>query len=205
MSKEQKYQTVHHEAIREFGMAVFAKLNVPDGDAKITIDRLVEADLRGMHSHGMQRLVWYSSRLSTGKMNCKPNIRVIKETPVMALVDGNSGLGQVISNRCMAIAIKKARTHGVATVSARNSHHFGACAFWAQMALPHNMVGIAITNGGAIMAPWGGLTPTTSNNPIGVAIPANKELPIVLDMAQSIVAGGKLDPLDGLCQALYEK
>jgi LDH2 family malate/lactate/ureidoglycolate dehydrogenase len=190
---QEQYQTVIHESLRKLGLAILVKLGVPDEDARVAIDNLVEADLRGVHSHGMRRLPWYAERLIRGVINPRPNIRVIEETAAIALVDGNSGLGQVVSHRAMNIAIKKAKVCGIGTVTVRNSHHFGTCAYWAEMALPHDMIGIAITNGGPVMAPWGGLTPTLSNDPIGVAIPAKQEPPIVLDMATSIVAGGVLD------------
>jgi ureidoglycolate dehydrogenase (NAD+) len=185
------------DALRDLGLAILIKRNVPESDASITIDSLVEADLRGVASHGMQRLCWYAQRLQNGGTNARPDVRVLTETPGTALVDGDHGLGQVVSHRAMKIAIAKAHTAGIGVVSVRNSHHFGACAYWAEMALPHDMIGLTTTNGGALMAPWGGMTPSLSNDPLGVAIPAGKELPIVLDMATSVAAGGKLDVAAG--------
>ena len=193
MSPEKEYQPVNNESLRELAVAILVKPGVPQDDARVTADSLVEADLRGVHSHGMQRLPWYVKRLEKGGTNPTPDIRTISDTGAVAVVDGDGGLGQVVSHRAMALAIEKARAYGTGTVSVRNSHHFGTCAYWAEMALAHDMIGIAITNGGPIMAPWGGLTPTTSNDPVGVAIPAGQELPIVLDMATSVVAGGVLD------------
>ena len=128
-----------------------------------------------------------------GGDNPRPNVHVVTETEATAVVDGDHGLGQVVSKRAMEIAIAKARGAGVGLVGARNTHHFGASAYWAQMALPHDMIGIVTTNGGPIMAPWGGLTRSLCNDAFGVAVPAGEEWPIVLDMATSVVAGGKLD------------
>lgn len=179
--------------LRAFGEAILTRLGVPPDDAAITIESLVEADLRGVHSHGVQRLLWYAGRLESNATNPRPKVRVIESSGGTAVVNGDGGLGQVVSHHAMCLAIELAKTNGVAVVSVRDSHHFGTCAFWAQMALPHGMIGIAMTNGGPVMAPWGGLTRTTGNNPIGVAIPAGRELPIVLDMATTILAGGMLD------------
>lgn len=187
------YTTVSAEYLRKLGAAVLDKVGVPVEDAKVIIDSLVETDLRGVHSHGMLRLRGYVGRLTKGGINPNPNLQVVTETEGTAVIDGGNGFGQVVSHRAMSIAIDKSKAAGVGIAGVRNSDHFGACAHWAQMALPHDMIGIATTNGGPIMAPWGGLTPTTGNDPIGVAIPAGEELPIVLDMATSVVAGGKLD------------
>lgn len=193
MSWQKQNQTVSHESLFQLVKAVLEKVRVPEGDAKVVAESLVEADLRGVHSHGTQRLPWYAERLTNGGTNPNPNIHVITESSATAVIDGDGGLGQVVSHRAMKLAIEKAEVSGSGTVAVRNSHHLGACAHWAQMALAHEMIGIAITNGGPTMAPWGGLTPTTSNDPIAVAIPAQKELPIVLDMATSMVSGGTLD------------
>ena len=187
------YTTVHAEYLRKLGVGVLEKVGIPIDDAEITIASLVETDLRGVHSHGMMRLTGYVDRLLQEGTNPKPDVRVVTETGGTAVIDGDNGLGQVVSKRAMEVAIDKSRASGIGVAGARNSSHFGACAHWAQMALPHDMIGIATTNGGPIMAPWGGLTPTMGNDPLGVAIPAGEELPIVLDMATSVVAGGKLD------------
>ena len=187
------YTTVSAEYLRKLGAAVLEKAGVPVDDANVTINSLVETDLRGVHSHGMIRLPGYVGRLKKGGINPNPNVQVATESEGTAVIDGDNGFGQVVSNLAMGIAIEKSKAVGVGIAGVHNSGHFGACAHWAQMALPHDMIGIATTNGGPIMAPWGGVTPTMGNDPLGVAIPAGEELPIVLDMATSIVAGGKLD------------
>src|SRR5687767_2760506 len=181
------------EELRGLSLAILINLDVPECDAAVAVDSLIEADLRGVASHGTQRLCWYARRLQNRGTNPRPDIRVLSETAGAALVDGDRGLGQVVSQRAMQLAIAKAHATGIGAVTVRNSHHYGACAYWAEMALPHDMIGLTTTNGGAVMAPWGGLTPSLSNDPFGVAIPAGKQRPIVLDMATSVAAGGKLD------------
>ena len=190
-----RHSTINHDVLRTFGERVLAAVGVSADAAALVIDSLVEADLRGVHSHGMQRLPWYTRRVLEGGTNADPDVRVVEDAPAVAVLDGDGGLGQVVSDRAMTLAIEKAKLYGIGSVAVRNSHHFGACAYWVQMALSHQMIGIATTNGGPIMAPWGGVTKTTGNDPIGVAIPAGDERPIVLDMATTIVAGGKLDML----------
>jgi LDH2 family malate/lactate/ureidoglycolate dehydrogenase len=179
--------------LRGLGQAILGRLGLPERDAEVSVDCLVEADLRGVHSHGMVRLPSYVERLVQGGGNPRPNIRITTQTDSSAVIDGDNGLGQVVSGRGMELAIEKAHRTGVGIVGARNSHHFGGCFYWAEMALPHGMIGVASTNCGPIMAPWGGRTGSLCNNPVGVAIPAGQELPIVLDMAMSVAAGGKLD------------
>jgi len=193
------YTTVSAEYLRKLGTAVLEKAGVPVDDAEVTINSLVETDLRGVHSHGMIRLPGYVGRLKKGGINPNPNVQAATESEGTAVIDGDNGFGQVVSNLAMGIAIEKSKAVGVGIAGVHNSGHFGACAHWAQMALPHDMIGIATTNGGPIMAPWGGVTPTMGNDPLGVAIPAGEELPIVLDMATSVVAGG-LDGLGGQLQ-----
>ena len=182
------------DPLRDFVRKVFMAYDLPEADAAIIADHLVEADMRGVYSHGVIRVEQYTARYRERAMNPKPNIRVVSETPGTALVDGDDGAGQVVGVRAMEIAIEKAKFQGVAYVGARHSNHLGTCAYYAQMALKHDMVGIASTPGGTnIMAPTGGITPLLGNNPFGVALPASKEYPVVLDMAQSVVARGKIN------------
>lgn len=195
MSSSAEEMRVSHSTLVQLGRAVFSAVGVPDADADITSKSLVDADLRGVHSHGMQRLPWYVSRLQQGGTNVQPAVQVVEQGPSTGLIDGDGGLGQVVSHRAMQLAIQKSESNGIGCVAVRNSHHFGACGYWVRMAMPGRKIGIATTNGGCLMAPWGGRTPTTSNDPIGVAVPAGDLPPIVLDMATTIVAGGTLDLL----------
>jgi len=182
------------DPLRDFVRKVFMAYDLPEADAAIVADHLVEADMRGVYSHGVIRVEQYTARYRERAMNPKPNIRVVSETSGTALVDGDDGAGQVVGVRAMEIAIEKAKSQGVAYVGARHSNHLGTCAYYAQMALKHDMVGVASTPGGTnIMAPTGGITPLLGNNPFGVALPTGKEYPVVLDMAQSVVARGKIN------------
>jgi LDH2 family malate/lactate/ureidoglycolate dehydrogenase len=185
--------TVMPDVLRDFVTQVFQKYDMPRDEAEIMADHLVEADLRGVYSHGVLRVEPYVQRLKAGGMNPRPNVRILRETAGTALVDGDNGAGQVVGVRAMDIAIRKAREAGVGHVGVRMSNHFGTCAYFAMMALPHDMIGFAATVGGTnIMAPTGGITPLLGNNPFGYAIPAGRERPLVMDMALSVVAKGKI-------------
>lgn len=181
------------EPLRQYVKDVFMTQGLPDEDAAIVADHLVEADLRGVYSHGVIRVEAYLKRLQAKGMNPKPNIRILRETPGTAVVDGDNGAGQVVGVKAMEVAIRKAKDVGISFVGARMSNHFGTCAYYAQMAAEQDLIGFASTVGGSnIMAPTGGITPLLGNNPFGVAIPAGKEKPVVLDMAMSVVARGKI-------------
>lgn len=193
MSSEETATVIMPEPLREFVTQIFQGHGLPREDAFVVADHLVEADLRGVYSHGTIRVEEYTARLKAGAMNPRPRVRVLKETAGTALLDGDDGPGQVAGVKAMEMAIRKAKETGVAYVGVRRSNHFGTCAYYAQMALKHDMIGFAATPGGTnIMAPWGGITPLLGNNPFGIAIPAGKEYPVVLDMAQSVVARGKI-------------
>jgi LDH2 family malate/lactate/ureidoglycolate dehydrogenase len=134
----------------------------------------------------------YSAKLKGGYVNPKPNLRPLRETKGTALIDGGNGFGQVVGYRAMEVAIGKARETGVSCVSVRNSNHFGTCAHYAMMALPHDMIGLAYTNASAAIAPTGGAEKMLANNPWSIAVPAGERFPVVLDMANSVVARGKI-------------
>ena len=180
------------DTLQLFCRQIFSHVGLADEDAKLVAEALVEADLRGVHSHGVILLPTYVRRLQAGGINPRPKVQVVRQTVASALVDGDSGPGQVVANRAMEIAIEKAGQAGTGTVGVLNSNHFGAGARWPMMALAHNMVGLAVTTTGAMMAPWGGQEKFLGTNPWIVAIPAGHQWPIVLDMATTVVAGGKL-------------
>lgn len=193
MAAEASGVVIMPDQLREFVTRIFEAHGMPHDDAFVVADHLVEADLRGVYSHGVIRVEPYTNRLKAGGMNPRPNIQVLRETPGTALIDGNDAAGQVVGVRAMNLAIEKAKNVGVSYVGARMSNHFGTCAYYAQMALPHDMIGVAATVGGTnIMAPTGGISKLLGNNPFGVAMPAAREYPVVLDMAQSVVARGKI-------------
>lgn len=179
------------ERLRRLCFEAARALEVADEDAAILADNLVEADLRGVHTHGSSLMLGYSRRLRSGGTKPHGNLTVLSEGPAVATVDGNAGIGQVVAHRAMQLAIAKARESGIGAVSVRNSNHFGAAASYAMLALPDS-IGFATTNAGVRVPPVGGTSAVVGNNPLSYAIPAGSEKPIVLDMAQSVVAAGKL-------------
>ncbi len=193
---ESNIRTVDAGKLRECveGIFLYPDLGGLSGlDAKTVTDTLIEADLRGVHSHGVMRVETYINAIAKGDIKRNPNIEIVADLGSRALMDGDRGMGQVSAYRAMTLAIERAKEHGVATVGLRKSRHCGAMAYFAMMALPHDMVGFATTNAGINMAPTGGKTKLVGNNPFAIAIPTNREWPMVLDMATSVAAGGKLD------------
>jgi LDH2 family malate/lactate/ureidoglycolate dehydrogenase len=178
--------------LQEFTVSAFVAAGLAEGDARVMAESLVTSDLRGTHSHGIVRLPFLIDRLRRGGANPTPDIRVLKDAPATALLDGDRGLGAVTATRAMDLALTKARSQGIGFVAATNSDFIGACAHFAMMALPHDMIGIAWTNGAPGMAPWGGRGHTIGNNPIAFAAPGGTQGPIVLDMALSVAAGGRV-------------
>jgi LDH2 family malate/lactate/ureidoglycolate dehydrogenase len=190
---EEKTVTVSESALKRFCVAVLRKVDVPDDQARAIIDNLVEADLRGVDSHGVVRLPIYVKRLAARATNPRPTVKIVRETRTSAVVDGDNGMGQWVGQRAMEIAIAKAKEGDCVFVSVRNSNHFGAAALYAQMAAAHDMVGLAFTIGGINhMTPWGGAEAILGNNPFAIAFPAGAERPVVLDMACSVAARGKI-------------
>jgi LDH2 family malate/lactate/ureidoglycolate dehydrogenase len=185
---------VPHEKLRDCVRLALMGVEVPRDEAELVADCLVDADLRGVYSHGVMRLPVYIHHLKKagpGRIAPRAEIRALREGDAFALIDGGNGLGPVVSAKAMDMAIEKARASGIASVGVRNSNHNGAEAYFSMMALEHDMVGFCATVGGKnILAPWGGLTPLLGNNPFSFAIPSGEELPVVLDMACSVVARG---------------
>ncbi|MCC6177501.1 MAG: Ldh family oxidoreductase [Chloroflexi bacterium] len=172
---------------------IFERLNVPPGDAAIVAEHLVEADLRGVHSHGVIRVPNYVQRIGEGKVNPRPNIRIVRDEGGQVVMDGDFGLGQLTAYRANEVAIERGKQHGMAGVALRRSTHAGAMAFYPIRASRHGLIGLAITNAGMNMTPTGGTQKLVGNNPFAMGVPTNKDWSMVLDMATSVVAGGKLD------------
>ncbi|HEV8721858.1 MAG TPA: Ldh family oxidoreductase [Candidatus Binatia bacterium] len=187
---------VNHEKLTRFVCRSFEKLGVTAGDAEIAAKVLVAADLRGVDTHGVIRFnpqAWYVKWLSEGSMTARPNIRVISESSSTALIDGDRGMGMVIGHRAMELAIRKAKESGIGMVAVRNSRHYGMSAYYAMLALPHDMIGIAMTNASRQVVPTFGREARFGTNPMCYAVPADQELPFVLDMATTTAAAGKLE------------
>ncbi|MPZ59834.1 MAG: Ldh family oxidoreductase [Propionibacteriales bacterium] len=180
-------------ALQAFTTTVLEQYAVPPADARTTATRMLDADLRGMSGHGVLRLPGYARRLRSGGYNLKPDVRIVRESPVSALVDGDNGLGQVVMTKAASIAIEKAGQSGLAWVGVRRSNHAGAGGVYAAMPLAHDMIGLYMAIGNANhMPPWGGVDMLLSTNPIAVAIPAGDEPAFVLDMATTQASYGRI-------------
>jgi LDH2 family malate/lactate/ureidoglycolate dehydrogenase len=183
---------VDQARLRRLAEQALERVGVPPAEASVGADALVEADLRGVETHGVQLLSFYVSCFRQGGFNPQPDIRVVSDTPAVAILDGDAGMGHIVSAQAMLHAMDKARDCGVGVVVVHNSNHSGMMAYHAMMALQHDMIGWALTNGGRVLAPWGSADKLFGNNPQAFAIPTGQELPIVVDMAHSVAAGGKI-------------
>ena len=179
----------------DFTEQVFLKIGCTPEHAKLATETLISADLRGIDSHGVARLSGYIRLWEAKRINAIPDIKVIHETPSTAVVDGDSGLGLVVGNYAMDVAIKKAEAVGTGWVSVCNSNHFGIAAHHAMKALEKDMVGIVMTNASALVAPTFSRERMLGTNPICVAVPAGSEPPFVADLATTTAANGKLEIL----------
>jgi LDH2 family malate/lactate/ureidoglycolate dehydrogenase len=180
------------DAARDFCQEVFEKAGLSAVDAFLVADALIDADLRGVSTHGLVRFPIYVTRLRKGLVKAKPQMQAVRVKGATVILDGDDGFGQVIGAEGMRRAVDLAREHGVGLCGIRNGTHLGALAYIASMAVPHQMIGIALTITNPVMAPWGGVVPKLGNNPLAVAVPAGKHPPIVFDMACSQVARGNL-------------
>ncbi len=183
---------VRSDRLRALIARLFAARGVPGADAETMAEVLVEADLRGVESHGSTRVAGYCSMIRRGLLNPKPDVRVVRDTPTLAMLEGDGASGIIVARRAMQMAMDRAAAVGIGCVTARNVTHTGLVGFYPMMAARAGLIGIAMNNGPAILPPFGGTTPTLSTNPFAAAFPAGDREPIVLDMATSIVAGGKL-------------
>ncbi|EGO64816.1 Ldh family oxidoreductase [Acetonema longum] len=183
---------ISSDELRCFVTAIYEKLNVPKEDAGLIADSLVQADLWGHQSHGVLRLSWYVERLRHGVMQPVTRTKYMMDAGAIAVIDGQEGIGQVITAAAMRDAVKRAKEHGIAAVAVRNSNHFGTCMYYTLMAAREGCIGFLTTNGGPAIAPWGGMKKTIGTNPWSIAAPAGKHEPMVLDIANTAVARGKI-------------
>ena len=179
--------------LRQFATAVFMHFGVGAADAALAADVLIKSDLRGIDSHGVARLHTYFEMLELGRINPKPKIRIVREKASVATVDGDNGLGLVVGPKANETAMDKAERHGSGWVSVCNTNHFGFAGYYPLQALERDLIGWAMTNSTKLVTPLWGAERMLGTNPIAIAFPGYKEPPIVIDMATSAVAYGKIE------------
>jgi LDH2 family malate/lactate/ureidoglycolate dehydrogenase len=180
------------ERLLDFATAIYVRSGLPEADARLCADTLVQADLWGHQSHGVMRLSWYVDRLRSGV--CRPVAapELVVDAGAIAVMDGGDAMGQVLTARAMTAAIDRAKAHGVGVVALRDSGHFGTAMYFTLMAARAGCVGFLSTNASPSMAPWGGREKVVGNNPWSWAAPAGRHAPMVLDIANTGVARGKI-------------
>ncbi len=179
-------------ALREFTAAIFERLGLPEPHALIVADCLVKANLRGLESHGVARIPIYAKRLRLGLVNPCPALALNRVAPGAAHLDGDDGMGMVVGTEAMKGAIAIAQETGVGLVGVRRSTHYGMAAYYVLQATTADHIGFAFTNSSPGMAPFGGTKPILGVNPLAVGVPAGRRPPVVLDMAMSGIARGKM-------------
>lgn len=184
-----------YDRLHRFAEAVFQHIGCPAADAQLATDVLLSADLRGIDSHGIARLIGYVRLWEKGRINPTPDVRIVHESPSTAVVDGDGGLGLVVAPKAMDIAIAKSAQAGTGWVSVKHSNHFGIAGYHAMRALPHDMIGMAMTNASPLVAPTYSLDRLLGTNPIAVAVPAHQQPPFVADFATTTAPNGKLEIL----------
>ncbi len=187
-----KYLKYSYEELNRFCMDCFMKFGFDEKQSRIITDVLLLSDLYGIESHGMQRLARYHKGIEKGLIKVGAQPEVVFETPVSAVIEGNDGMGQLISHFAMEKAIEKAKTTGMAVVTVRNSNHFGIAGYYAKMACDAGLIGMAMTNSEAIMVPTYGRLAMLGSNPIAIAAPA-EPYNFFFDASTTVVTRGKLE------------
>lgn len=180
------------DSLRRYGVEAFVRAGVPEDGARSIVEVQLESNLRDQPTHNMENVPGYARQIVSGVINPAPDIRVERESPLHVQLDGDNGPGQWVGVVAMRRAIALARTSGLGIATVRRSNHYGAAGHYAWLAVQEGLIGLSTTNGGPCMAPWGGVTPTFGNNPLGVGVPAGRHHPIVLDIAMTTVAMGKI-------------
>lgn len=193
MAGEQSVTRVRLSVLHTFCYDILRATGMAQDEASLIADSLTDAEARGQSSHGLVRLLpVYVRRLQAGTTNVAPTIQVVKRRRSAALVDGDSGPGQVVGHRAMDLAIEMARETGTGVVGVRNSSHFGTSSFFVSQAVGADMVGLTLTNAPANMPPAGGRSRYFGTNPLAIGMPCGRERPVILDMSTSVVARGKI-------------
>jgi L-2-hydroxycarboxylate dehydrogenase (NAD+) len=187
---------VFQQDLEEFVVAVFVHYGAPKHEAEIIASNLVRADLRGIASHGVARLGRYISGIKAGYIRPGIEFGVEEPVPAIGVIDARNGVGQVVSDKAMQMAIDKAKVNGVGLVTVKNSNHYGIAGYWVQKALEHKMLGISMTNAGPLVIPTHGSRALLGTNPIALGVPTASGSPILIDFATSVVPRGKLEVYD---------
>ena len=177
---------VTHRRLTAFATAILESAGVPPSTSALVAESLVAANLRGVDSHGVQLLIWYTEQIRAGNVDVEETGSVVSENAACLVYDGHNGIGQLVSDICCSHAVRIAKATGMAMVVARNSTHFGACAWWAQKLSAHGYIGIAMCNATALVAPWQGRERMLGTNPICMSVPGPNTF--LLDMATTTVA-----------------
>ena len=185
-------QRLSSERLRDFATACYRTTGMGETEAALCADTLVQADLWGHQSHGVMRLPWYMARLRAGVCDPRAEPEIVVDGGAVAVIDGHEGMGQVMAERAAREAISRAKRHGIGAVAVRNSNHFGTALYFTLMGAREGCVAFLSTNASPAMAPWGGRKKTVGNNPWSWAAPAGDRPPLVLDMANTGVARGKV-------------
>lgn len=180
--------------VENFVHDAFIAVGVPEEDAKIVTDVIIESDKRGITSHGVNRFKpIYIDRINKGIQNPVTRIDIIRETPTTAVIDGNDGMGQVIGYKAMYMAIQKAKKYGMGMVAVRNSTHYGIAGYYSTMATEEGMIGITGTNARPSIAPTFGVENMMGTNPLTIGLPTDEKFPFVLDCATSTIQRGRIE------------
>jgi len=180
------------DSLYQFSVKILKYYEVPEGDAELVTDTLLEANLRGVDTHGIVRLPTYVTRIIDGSLNPKAIIQIDRETTSFVSYNCGGGFGQVVANKAMDMAIDKALLNGIGIAAVKNSNHFGVSGYYAMKASNRKLVGVTLSNAAPRLPAWGGNSPVLGNNPWSIAVPTGEDFSIVVDMANSAAAMGKI-------------
>ena len=184
---------LEHKILKSFMKDVFIELEVPEEDAEIIADVLINSDLRGIDSHGIQRCKMYYDRIKEGIYNPKTEIEIVNDNITTAVIDGHCGMGHVIAYKAMKMAIEKAKRYGLGAVACKNSTHFGFAGYYSLMAIQEGMIGFVTTNTRPAVPPTFGVEPMLGTNPLTYGAPTDETFPFLMDAATSIIQRGKVE------------
>lgn len=180
-----------HE-LHTFSTKVLTQAGVSQQHARLAADALIQADLEGVDSHGILRLAVYVKRMEENRINPRPHIKFFESSPTVLSVDGDNGLGHIVSTIALDRGIEMAKNLGLAGIAVRNSNHFGTASYYCQRACKHRLASIVLTNSPAGIPPWGGRKAFLGTNPIAFGFPTGTDVPVMIDLSTSVVARGKI-------------